>query len=295
LVLINSIESLDKNYTPDFLIIDDGSAVSCPGIETELNFEVIELNQNLGHQRAIAVGLCKAYESTKSYDMIVVMDGDGEDKPEDVEKIVSLCKKTGNIVFASRKSRHEGFIFKLFYSIYKFIFKAMIGKTIDFGNFSAIPQHSLGKIVNNPNLWNHYSGSIIRSNQDYIRVACDKEKRYYGESKMNLVSLVVHGLSAISIHFDTITVKAMLLSVFSFGVLIISAIMAFIAGYLGWVNLPFWTSAVLIALLMGSLMFTGISLLFSLNILISRNTVHLAPINFYQSFIYSVKSNLDFN
>jgi len=120
-------------------------------------------------------------------DNVVVMDSDGEDRPIDINKLIESLDNNNSdkIIFAKREKRSEGFIFKFFYQIYKVIFYALTTQKLDFGNFSCIPRQFLSKVVSIPEIWNHYSGGIIKSKIPYVAVGTDRGNRYHGTSKMN--------------------------------------------------------------------------------------------------------------
>jgi len=273
----------DNSYS--LMVVDDGST-TIPNAEDFVDCKIIALNQNQGHQRAIAVGLCYIQDQMEEdIRSIVVMDSDGEDKPSDIIKILSKCSKSGSVVFASRLRRQETLIFKFLYVIYKGLFKILVGQNITFGNFCAIPIDKLSKITSNPDLWNHFSGSIIKSKINFNIHKCDRGARYAGKSKMNLVSLIIHGLSSISIQLEVVAVRIMMLSaVLGSFVFIAFTSIIIVRVTTDWL-VPGWTSISLILLILLTISVFGISMLFCLSILISRNTMKLPPISFYRNFI----------
>jgi hypothetical protein len=142
------------------------------------------------------------------------MDSDGEDKPEDIIQLIEASdKELDKIIFAKRTKRHEAIWFQVFYSVYKFIFSFLTGKTIAFGNFCIIPPALLTKITFVSEIWNHFSGGVIRSKLPYKHIPIERGKRLYGKSKMNFTSLVLHGLSAISVHIDTVAVRLVIFTI----------------------------------------------------------------------------------
>jgi cellulose synthase/poly-beta-1,6-N-acetylglucosamine synthase-like glycosyltransferase len=279
----NELNVVLKGIDFSIIAVNDGSS-------EEINFKndrltILNLNQNLGHQRAIAIGLCFIQENFNSSDFVLVMDSDGEDKPSDVLQLFDSSNKSGLITFAKRVRRQENLLFRLLYFIYKVLFRSLVGKQINFGNFCVIPFEQLRKITSQPDLWNHFSGSILKSKLNFKTFDCDRGKRYFGESKMNLVSLVIHGLSSISVQLEVVSVRIMLLSTL-FGVFTFIAIGAIIILRLTTeLFVPGWASTVLILLIVLSFIVFSISLLLSLGILLSRNTVTNAPINYFNNYI----------
>lgn len=215
IILANDLSNLaiKFNLNINLIAVNDGSISQLKKNKlNSLNLEqikVLELVCNLGHQRAIAIGLVEAY-SYKDIDGVIVLDCDGEDKVIDIPKLIEMIDNNP-IVVASRKSRSENASFKLFYSLYKVIFKILIGKSIDFGNFCFIPKQRLGPLVFSAGIWNHLAAKIIQSRLPVKRKFCSRGKRYKGISKMNFSSLLVHGLGAMSVFLDIILARMILI------------------------------------------------------------------------------------
>lgn len=210
-VLADKIMQLEREHSEfifHLVIVNDGSAMLPEGeIFKFERVKILNLKINIGHQRAIAVGLQYVCNEFADYDAIVVLDSDGEDRPEDIPLLLEKSLKTSTIVFAERNKREESILFKTGYWFYKAIFRILTGKKISFGNFSAIPAIQLKKVVALNNIWNHYSGAVMHSRLSYNKILLDRGKRYSGQSKMNFTSLVLHGLSSISVYFDSISVR----------------------------------------------------------------------------------------
>ncbi|HEY9651921.1 MAG TPA: glycosyltransferase, partial [Coleofasciculaceae cyanobacterium] len=168
LLLIDEI-TLPQGITLGMLIVDDFSTQPIPDSLTHQEYRkiravnILRLRRNLGHQRAIAVGLSYVYHRL-SCDLVVVMDGDGEDNPFEIERLLSVSDRTGNnkIIFAKRSKRSETYTFKVFYFLYKNVYKLLIGREISVGNFSLVPAPLLKNIVVISEIWNHYSSGIFR-------------------------------------------------------------------------------------------------------------------------------------
>jgi hypothetical protein len=200
--------------------VDDGSLVpfaietiSVPPDSGVVSIEIIRLALNLGHQRAIAVGLCAIAENP-DFDAILVMDSDGEDRPQDIPTLLAANRAHPEcVVLAARAKRSEPPIFRLWYRLYKLLFFLLTGQAISFGNFSLSPMPAVRRLVHMPELWNHLAASIMRSRLPYVTVPTARGTRFAGQSRMNLVSLIVHGLSALSVHTDMIFVRVLLAAV----------------------------------------------------------------------------------
>src|ERR1017187_5579657 len=185
----------DTSLRASVLLIDDGSsATQCPKklpFHPELieRVAVLTLRRNLGHQRAIAVALAHDREHWEG-DAVVVMDADGEDRPEDLPILANAMTQSSppTVVFAERGRRLEGVMFQFSYRCYSLLHKLFTGRDIRFGNFSVLPWAHLNGLVVSPELWNHYSATVLKSRIPYIRVRCDRGRRLAGESRMNFVS-----------------------------------------------------------------------------------------------------------
>ncbi|HEX9782898.1 MAG TPA: glycosyltransferase [Opitutaceae bacterium] len=198
-------------------LVDDGSTQPLPEplLDTLQHLERVELLQlhcNLGHQRAIAVGLSRTMQGLKA-DAVIVMDSDGEDSPDDLFRLIERhTVHPEAIVVASRSKRSEGVRFRLFYRVYKIIFRLLTGKTIDFGNFCLLPAGAALRIIHTADCWNHLAASIVRSRLPLERVHTARASRLAGRSSMNLVGLVTHGFSAISVFSDVVLTRLLILA-----------------------------------------------------------------------------------
>lgn len=207
------------DLTVHICAVDDGSlapfaieSIRVPPDSGVVSLEIVRLALNLGHQRAIAVGLC-AVADNPAFDAVLVMDGDGEDRPSDIPALLAACRAhPGYVVLASRAKRSEPPLFRLWYRLYKLLFFLLTGQTISFGNFSLLPMPAVRRLVHMPELWNHLAASVMRSRLPYLTVPIARGVRFFGRSRMNLVSLIVHGLSALSVHTDMIFVRVLLLA-----------------------------------------------------------------------------------
>jgi len=222
-VLVEEISSLFSGSQFAFHIcaVDDGSStpfdadvVSLPEGSCILSIEVIRLAANLGHQRAIAVGLCTIAESSE-IDAVLVMDSDGQDRPIDIALLLaSSCRHPRDVVLAKRAKRSESYVFRAWYAVYRLLFYALTGQPISFGNFCVIPITAVRRLAHMPELWNNLAASVMRSRLSYTMVPTTRGCRLAGRSKMNLVSLILHGLTAMSVYSDTIFVRILLAAAF---------------------------------------------------------------------------------
>jgi hypothetical protein len=218
------LEELDKAaatlpFTVFVSAVDDGSTepadATLAGLPTPQHLAAIELlhlSVNVGHQRAIAIGLCVAVKDDDS-DAVLIMDADGEDPPQALHLLTQdLHQRADFCIVAERRKRVESLTFKLCYILYKAFFKIVTGKTVNFGNFSILSIGYARRLVMLADLWNNLPAAVMRSKLPFTSVPIDRGKRYAGKSKMNFNSLIVHGLSGISVYADTIFVRLLMLS-----------------------------------------------------------------------------------
>jgi len=231
-LLLRSIDEVAGRRSLDarVLFLDDGStdvlpakfASSCGALG---DVSILHLRRNLGHQRAIATGLVYVYQNVPC-EAVVVMDGDGEDRPEDIPALMDELTKHNSlsIVFAQRAKRLEHWSFRALYQIYRQVHLLLTGDHVRVGNFSAVPFASLAQIVVIPEIWNHYAAAVIRSRLQFRSIPISRGARLAGKSKMNFVGLLLHGLSAFFVYGEI--VGARLLVAIAIALVLESALVA---------------------------------------------------------------------
>lgn len=272
------------------LIVDDCSSKNqhVPFIKFNgRQIRLLSLYRNLGHQKAIAIGLSYVAENLDAT-RVIVMDADGEDAPADINKLVAKSfTEPDKIIFAQRNKRTENLLFRAFYVIYKMVFKMLTGKVITFGNFSLIPKPRLQNLVRVSEIWNNYPGGIIKSRIPYASIPTDRATRLAGESKMNFVSLILHGLSAISVMIDTTAVRILIFSVFMSGVALAFIFIILFLKIIGNAT-PGWASTLGSTLLILMLQSFLISLFLVFMVLQYRSQQHFIPAVHYRDFVEKV-------
>jgi len=205
-----------RQSTSQLVLIDDGSREARPtdflkGVEGFSSVEIVILRRNLGHQRAIAIGLSHIFE-TKEAASVVIMDSDGEDRPEDFFRLLEAYSSLPQpkIIFAERTRRTEGLLFRFLYQIYCTLHLLLTGYRIRFGNFSIIPHRTLGCLVVDPNLWLHFAATVVAGRVPFTTIPTERGIRLHGKSKLNFTALVIHGLSAISCYNEIVGVRLVL-------------------------------------------------------------------------------------
>lgn len=287
------VEFGDREWAVEILVIDDGSQNRFDKTHSFVNkfkairnISVLELRRNLGHQRAIAMGLTFV-EANVDCDIVLVMDGDGEDTPIESKRLIEKCiaENFTKIVFGRRTKRSENWQFRAFYKLYKVIYKLLTGQDIRFGNFSAVPSNTLSRLVSISEIWNHYAAAISKARISYTEIDTARGVRLDGNSKMNFISLVIHGLSAISVYGEIIGIR-LLLSTLLFTVISVILIAIVVAvRLLTSIAVPGWATYVISLLVVILLQFITLSLFFSFLVLTGRNNAIFFPQHNYQYFI----------
>ena len=173
-----------------------------------LEGHVITLKRNVGHQRAIAIGLSFVEAEIKTAGSIIVMDSDGEDLPASIEPLLQVLEgSTTDVVVAGRRSRIETLRFRAFYIVYKFLFRVLVGRNISFGNFMAIKAKALKRLVVLPELWIHVASCVLMSKLRMTVTQLDRGPRYAGQSKMNFVGLALHGFRGFMVFAEDVLVR----------------------------------------------------------------------------------------
>ena len=203
LSLLNNIHTLKINNIAHIkvLIVDDCSTeILNKKIEFDSfkNIEIIKNSKNIGHGKSIAYGI--NYISKKNdFDYLIVMDGDGEDRPEEVKELILKSIDLPSLtITANRIKRSESAFFKLSYHLHKILTLVLTGYSIKFGNFMCIPKQDLNLIVSNKNLSVSFSGTIAKFIKNKTFIPSIRGIRYYGPTKMSFLKLIRHSLLIMS-------------------------------------------------------------------------------------------------
>jgi glycosyltransferase involved in cell wall biosynthesis len=292
--LIRQTDRAVASYPCDIyvLLVDDGSNRPCTPSFFQFRFAVVQsiqvlrLRRNLGHQRAIAIGLAHVAQSI-SCDAVIVMDADGEDTPDGALKLLhAFEKENGAIaVFAERTRRAESLVFRICYRLYKALHWVLTGVRVRVGNFSILPSAYLSTLVVMSELWNHYAAAVFRSGLRFTTTPIPRGHRIDGKSKMNFVSLIVHGMSALSVFGDVVGVRLLIASfVGSFlallGIVGVVAIRIFTSR-----AIPGWATFTIGTLVIILIQFITMATSFTFTVLSNRANLTFAPLRDYQLYI----------
>ncbi len=206
---------------------------------------VLKLRRNVGHQKAIAVGLGYVEENLPDCRQVIVMDSDGEDLPETIATLLDAVHSDEvDVAVARRRSRVETLRFRAFYVVYKFIFQLLTGRTISFGNFMAIKVGALHRLNAMHEVWTHVAAGLIASKLRLAVCPIDRGPRYAGHSKMNFVGLTLHGFRALMVFAEDVLVRVGLMCVLVSSASIVLAVVATLLKLAGYAT-PGWFSMAL--------------------------------------------------
>lgn len=207
------LQELEVEVKPSLYVIavDDGSIrkpISAVILkDANVDGVIVTLNRNMGHQRAIGVGLNYAAEHYPE-STCIVMDSDGEDPPAHIKFLIDgLVESDVDVVVAKRTKRQESLQFKLFYFLYKIIFALGTGRVINFGNFMALKPNAVRRVTSMHELWTHLAACVLTSKLRTKYCALDRGSRYAGRSKMNFSGLVLHGFRAFMVFAEDVLVR----------------------------------------------------------------------------------------
>ena len=199
---INSeVSGLDHEFS--IIIVNDASTEARPEISLNLDnlksIKIINMKENRGHARCNAAGLKYIHEK-EDFDYVIPMDGDGEDRPEEIKQFTeNINYYPDKVIVGERIKRSEGLIFKICYFIHKIITIVFTGQSIKFGNYTFLPKSTVQKMVDEKSTWSSFSGSLAKLEKDRAVVPSIRGTRYFGPSKMNFINLIKHSLSIIAV------------------------------------------------------------------------------------------------
>ena len=216
---INKVIEDIKNVEFDCMIVNDASTTKPPDIKVPKNIKKIEIfnmKQNRGHARCNAFGL--RYLSKKDdFDHLIVMDGDGEDRPEEIKYLVNQALEDQEVsVVAKRVKRSEGPLFQILYEIHKMITLLFTGKQVNFGNYSCLTKKDVITLSQQESLWSSFSGTVKKSILRLNTINSTRGLRYFGPSKMSLLNLGIHSFSIIAVFKSQVFLRGFILTIFIF-------------------------------------------------------------------------------
>ena len=223
------LENIDSEITGldaevSVIIVNDASTKQRSEVNLNLNnlksVQVINMKENRGHARCNASGL-KYINEKEDFDYVIPMDGDGEDRPEELLSLIEKAKEySDTVITADRVKRSEGVFFKFCYLVHKYLTFIFTGQSIKFGNYTCLPKSAVIRMVEEAATWSSFSGSLSKIAKERISVPSTRGSRYFGPSKMSFVNLLKHSLSIIAVFKITVLVRSVIfLAVYIFLVL----------------------------------------------------------------------------
>ena len=210
---INNL-SIDSEVQISVIIVNDASnhdrQEEDKNLDNIFSIKILNMKVNQGHARCIATGLKYIYEK-EDFDYVIPMDGDGEDRPEEIKDFIKQIEfSNSKPIVGSRVRRSEGLLFKICYRIHKLITFTFTGQSIKFGNFTCLPKSTVKKMINEKATWNSFSGSLTKIEKDLLSMPSTRGTRYFGPSKMSFYNLIKHSLSIISVFRKNFLIRSAL-------------------------------------------------------------------------------------
>ena len=196
------------------LIVNDASTEQRPEISLNLNnlksIQVINMKENRGHARCNAAGL-KYINEREDVDYVIPMDGDGEDRPEEIRPLIEKAKEyPDTVITANRIKRSEGLLFKFCYLVHKYLTFVFTGQSIKFGNYTCLTKSAVDKMSKEAATWSSFSGSLSKTIKDRRSVPSNRGSRYFGPSKMSFINLLKHSLSIVAVYKFTVLIRSII-------------------------------------------------------------------------------------
>ncbi len=214
--LLENINSEVSNLGHEFsiIIVNDASSESKPELSISLDnlnsIKIINMKENRGHARCNAAGLKYIFEN-EEFDYIIPMDGDGEDRPEEIKQLVdNLNYHPDKPIVGERIKRSEGIFFRFCYSTHKLITSVFTGYSIKYGNYTCLPKLTVEKMINEKATWSSFSGALAKVSKDRATIPSERGVRYFGPSKMSFKNLLIHSLSIVSVFKINVLIRAIL-------------------------------------------------------------------------------------
>ena len=207
-----NVSSLEDKFS--IILIDDAStdvpSVFSPKTDNVESFKIVKMKKNIGHARCIATGLKHIFEN-ENFDYVIPMDGDGEDRPEEIKDFIEHINYSPNTpIVGERVKRSENFIFKFCYEVHKILTFIFSGKLIKFGNFSCIPKSTVEKMINEKATWSSFSGALTKVEKSKSSTPSIRGNRYFGPSKMSFYNLLKHSFAIIAVFKATVIIRCII-------------------------------------------------------------------------------------
>jgi glycosyltransferase involved in cell wall biosynthesis len=206
------VSSLGHEFS--VIIVNDASTETRPEINLNLDnlnsIKIINMKENQGHARCNAAGLKHIFEN-EEFDYVIPMDGDGEDRPEEIKQLIdNLNYHPDKPIVGERIKRSEGIFFKFCYLAHKIITSTFTGQSIKYGNYTCLPKSIVEKMINEKATWSSFSGSLAKVAKDRATIPSERGTRYFSPSKMSFKNLLIHSLSIVSVFKINVLIRSIL-------------------------------------------------------------------------------------
>lgn len=247
---------------PCYVVVDDtgGRDPQVDRIRSLPDVRVVEAPFNLGHQRAIVYGLRSVASGIGDDDIVVTLDADGEDRPDDLPRLLEPladASGSGRVVVARRTRRRTSLSFKAMYLVFRVLFRMLTGTSVRSGNYAAYHGWLAKRMLLHPHFDLCYSSSLLTLNREIEFVPCERGERYAGRSKMGFSRLFLHGLRMMMPFADRIAMRALILFTvtFTLGVLLSLGVLG--VRVLTDAAIPGWATSTILAMLLLSFVALG--------------------------------------
>ena len=208
-----------RNVIFECIVINDSSTQKISKLSAQSNLnsiKIINMRENRGHQRCTAFGI--RYIVTKiNFDRVIIMDGDGEDRPEEIRNLVELAIKDPNLsVVAKRVKRSEGLLFRILYIAHKYLTLFFTGRLVNFGNYTCLTKNDVIKLSTKASLWSSFSGSVKKYILEYNEIDSIRGLRYFGPSQMSLYKLIIHSFSIIAVFKNQVYIRILIFLILTY-------------------------------------------------------------------------------
>ena len=208
------LQIFDWESEVSVLITNDGSTEKRPSMDSDFkkikSVKILNMKKNQGHGKCLATGL-KFIIERESFDYVISMDADGEDRPEELNLFFNKSKEhPGTVITADRVKRSEGLLFKSCYQIHIYLTYIFTGHSIKFGNYTFLPKDSVFKMTEEPSTWSSFSGSLTKLIPNRVSIPTIRSLRYFGPSKMSFFKLLIHSLSIIAVFKKTVFLRSLI-------------------------------------------------------------------------------------
>ena len=202
MVDINENISNFRDIHFECFVVNDASTIDQPKLTRPSNIkslEILNMKENKGHARCNAFGIRHVLQK-KDFDYLILMDGDGEDRPIEIKSLIEAINNKPNVsVVAKRVKRSEGPFFQFLYQVHKLITLIFTGQNINFGNYSILTKADVEKLHSKASLWSSFSGTVKKNIKSLNEINSVRGLRYFGPSQMSLFKLLIHSFSIIAV------------------------------------------------------------------------------------------------